>query len=472
MKMVEGGLKTVKCPQCNKVAELPEGGVVGLMTSLLARNLAEKHPEGMKQRKEHMQHQLKQKKDKTAELIIKAQESKQKIQQYVQREQEEVEKAVEIVMTHAQEIINQLKNPCALTQLDQRISTLETNLETIEKSQSNLEAMSYDDFHKQVEAMANKIERLKLYEDTEITGEENNLHVDKFIANVHLGRIVKLTKPTECLQEFGQFKGASAIASNPNGMVVVCDSSSNPKQVLVFTNTNLQCRKQCQFSVDCSDPKVLLDITISADDTFLVSKQDKEIDAYSTEGKYQRAVCVFDYRSKQSVRSTTGSITSTKDGRILTGSGIQGEGDDSCTWVVTVHETTGRLIKTIPISIVPACIADIRGTHVAVSDASEDKICVYDLQSGKETLNLDISTPRGISYDEQSDCMLVVRMAELDEDDNPVEGSGVIEQYCSITGKLVSCIAQGLHAPVGITMTDADTIAVADSTTVKLYKIH
>ena len=466
-KMTEGGLKTVKCPQCNKVSTLPEEGVEGLTTILVVRNLAERHPEGIKQRKEYMQQEFLKQKEQTLEELNKVEEAKKQTQLSLEHEQREIEKSVEEMMTKAQELIGQIKSLSGLTQIQQQIARLKTKMKNIETSQSKLETMTDDEFHAQTDALANQIEKLKV--DTENTN--TDLCVGKFMANVQLGRIVN-PRRLELVQEFGGFECASGIASKPNRSLAVYDCQSNPKQMTVFQNDNSQFKKQCQFPIVGAKENPALDIAISNEDKYLVAKWKAGFDVHSSDGKFQKTVSVVDPKPRQKVKVITCSITTTKDGRILTGSFIQAEGEKSS--VVTVYDTECNLLKTIPLSTLLFRIADIHGTHVAVSGGSKDKVCVYDLQSGKETLNLDITMPFGICYDEQSDCLLIGRFTEKDEDGKPalLYGSCVIEQYCGITGKPVARLAEGLEAPFGLTITENSMLAVTDVNNVKLYKMH
>ena len=93
-KMTEGGLETVRCPQCNKVSNLPEEGVDGLITCLAIRNLADKHPEGIKQRKEYIKLELKQLKPQKAEILKAKEKTIKKFQESIEHEVREVEKSV------------------------------------------------------------------------------------------------------------------------------------------------------------------------------------------------------------------------------------------------------------------------------------------------------------------------------------------------------------------------------------------
>ena len=171
--------------------------------------------------------------------------------------------------------------------------------------------------------------------------------------------------------------------------------------------------------------------------------------------------------NQQNEINATVSISIMDDGKILAGSVTI-----DYQWLVTVHNAECILLKTIPISISPFSIAALCGTHVAVSDYTEDKVCVYDLQSRKETLNLDIPGAHAICYDRQSECMLISRFTKKDDYfGEPVNGSGVIEQYCSTTGQLVARLARELIHPRHMTFIDGNTLAISNRTTIKLCKI-
>ena len=464
-KMTEGGLKKIKCPQCNKISTLPKGGINGLTSILAMRNLAERHPEGIKQRKEYMQQEFHKEKEQAAERVIKLKEVISQTQNAIEYEEKEIGKSVEVVMSEAQELIKQLKSTSGLAELQKQLAKVETQVKNIETSQSKLETMTDDEFHVQTDALTNQIEKLKIDAATE--NENRGPCVGKFIANVQLGRVVK-PRRLELVKEFGEFELVYDIASNPNLLLAVCDFSC--RQVTVFQNDNSQYKKKYQFPIVGAAEDKLDDLAISNDNRFLVSKWTAGFDVHSSDGKYLKTVSVVDPKQDQNIKEVKTSITTTKDGRVLTGSRIQA-GNEFISFGVTVHDSSGNLQKTLPTAIPPNRIRAVSGTHVAVANFDENKVCVYDLQSGKETLNLDIPMPVGNCYDEESDCMLIGRFTKKGENGQPVAGSGVIEQYCSITGKLVACLAQGLLFPSGLTLTGDNMLAVTEKTTVKIYSM-
>ena len=473
-KMTAGRLKTIKCPQCNKVSTLPEDGIDGLMTSLVVRNLAEKHPTGIKQRKEQIQNEFHQAEKQMITSLKEVKESEKQIQCLIDREEREIKKSVEVIQAQAQDLICQLKSSSSLAEIKQRVAQLETKMNTIQASQSKLQSMSDDEFCSQTDAFANQLR--KLHMDTPRINTDQC--VSLFIANEHvqLGRIMKPRRQRhlEWIQAYGNFEFVSSVASNSNGLLAVCDSGlrlHNNKRVTVFHQENSQFKIQHKFGVKCSSEFV--NIAFDEKDQYLVAMTGRGFEIYSSNGKYQKTVSVPDPKYSAITEIKTTSITTTKDNKILVGS-LREESivADEFNLFVTLHDAECYLLQTIPVSIAPLCIADIRGTHFAVGDAYHDKVCVYDLQSGKETLKLDIEIPTAICYDKHSDCMLIGRFQEKDGVyANPIPETGVIDQYCLTTGKLVACLAQERLTPYGMTFVDDNTLAVTNYQFVKLFKI-
>ena len=107
--------------------------------------------------------------------------------------------------------------------------------------------------------------------------------------------------------------------------------------------------------------------------------------------------------------------------------------------------------------------------HIAVSDSKTGKICVIDLDSGVTIRAFDIPNTKGIQYHKQTDCILVARYLHETDDGMPMAGTGVIEQYCSLSGRLIDCVAEGLCCPQNMTITHDNMLAVADYRNIKLY---
>ena len=63
------------------------------------------------------------------------------------------------------------------------------------------------------------------------------------------------------------------------------------------------------------------------------------------------------------------------------------------------------------------------------------KVGVYDRKTGAELLALNIPMAGSICYDEESDCLLIGRATQTDENGKRVPGSSVIQQHCRVTGR-------------------------------------
>ena len=478
-KITEGGLKTIKCPQCNKVSTVPKDGIDGLTTSLVVRNLAEKHPTGIKQRKEQMQDEFHQVEEQTCKRLKDVKDIEKQIQHSIEQEGRKIKKSIERIQAQAQaqgqELVIQMENLSGLTEIKQNVAQLETEVKSIHESQSKLKSMSDDEFCSQTDALANQLTKLQVDNKPKTTGASQC--VSKFIANeqVQLGKVVKHkqdkrerdTRQIDSVQDLGQFLYVKSLASNSKGMLAV--GSFNRQRdgvVTLFHKEDSRFMIQHQFEVDCSK-EMKMNIALDNNDNILLVMETAKFDVYSANGICQKTVSL-EFLTQHRIGPKALSIRTTTDSKILIGSAFARHVEVR---FVTIHSAEYALLKTIPISIIPLCIADIRGTHVAVGDPYSNKVCVYDLQSGKETRNFDIPGAASICYSQQSDCMLIGRVT-LNEHLTPDHGTGTIDQFCSTTGKLVTPLAKDVKAfPDGMALVDDDTLAVSDALTVKLCKL-
>ena len=473
-KMAEKGQKEIACPQCKAVSPVPEKGLDGFPTILVVRNLAERHPKGINQRKQQMHDSLDHEKQKKSNQIKKLEDAREQIDRSVKEGICEIEKSVEAVVTQAEELIDRMKesNQPQLAQIQERVSRLQAQIETLKVSENKLDEIPDEEFLEQTDILENEIKKqrnsnLEPVQDPQFAA---------FIANdADLGRFVRIRRLSLDIL-FEGFQYAYGIAMKPyDGSLAVTDCHSDKLKIALFRNVGGCYKNTSQISL-ASAKNTLMDLAVSHDNKYLVTRYSAGFDVISYDGKYQKTVSVLKPGEEQNTRAKTISITAT-DKKILAGSEIALDEAESLTWVVSVHDATSGydLQKSLLISIRPIRLAAIRDTHIAVSDGSQDKVCVYDLQSGKETLSLNIPSPLGICYDKQSDCILIGRAFEKEtfQDGEESAGSCVIAQYCSNTGKLVACLAQGLRAPVGMAVTDDGFLAVTDNKQIlKLYNIY
>ena len=165
------------------VSNLPQDGIDGLTTSLVVRNLAEKHPAGIKQRKEQIKEELHQAKEQTANRLTEIKESEKQIQTSIEQEERDIKKSIKLIQTQAeaqaQELLNQIKSSSGLAEIKQHIAQLETRAKNIQVSLSELESMSNNKFCIQSDALTNQIRKLQM--DSKPQSYTNQC-VSKFIA--------------------------------------------------------------------------------------------------------------------------------------------------------------------------------------------------------------------------------------------------------------------------------------------------
>ena len=190
----EGGLRNITCPRCDTVSELPDNGVDGLITGLALRNLAERHPEGIKQHKVHMQANLDKVKDEAVKIVKELHDLEENIHESIKRETDEIEKAVESVVTMSQALVSEIRevNQPKLTKIQEQVAQLEMKIKSIEATQSKLKTIRKDEFISQTETLTGQITKLQITDDpdTQQIGEDNISY--KFVAKVELGSIIEL----------------------------------------------------------------------------------------------------------------------------------------------------------------------------------------------------------------------------------------------------------------------------------------
>ncbi len=478
------------CPQCKKVSKLPDDGVDGLPTILAMQNLAIKHPEGIKQQKERIQNELRQFKLQKEKTLKEFTEQKKQVRDAIKSEVEAVENAAETIAKQAAELIEQIKTTSqpSMTTLQDKVLHVAEEIKGIDSVCSKLQEMTDGTFLSQADFLTEQMAKLQAAEAAK--PKPQVYKVAKFIPyEVRLGRIVR---PRQLLlvrelhvNTFGKARNLAAI---PNGLLVVCENAPNPQghrpqQIIVIENKSGKYGMQVQFSVVSSQIYKQIDVAVTADSKYLITQCGSGIDLYSPDGKFIKTIRTHneakpDGKTEPKTETITTCVTTTFDGRIIAGSGV-GRGEKSREWFLSIHDLDGKILKKLPLSMMPLQIANIRGTHVAVSGSKrvQDKVRIYmyDLRSGQETMKIDI--PIGLSikfcYDIQSDCILTTRCVinGTTSTKRSNDSTCVVEQYCTNTGKLVTTLADGIPPPFGITLVHDGMLALSYTDSVKLYKI-
>ena len=154
-------------------------------------------------------------------------------------------------------------------------------------------------------------------------------------------------------------------------------------------------------------------------------------------------------------------VTANKDGHILVG--------DVERMVVTVHRPTdSELIRTMPVTTQPFFLAADNSGRVVVSAGTQPQVAVID-DNGSTLFTItptvdgqQVKCCGGVCCDTSSGLYIAMYNGPY---------TGHIHHYDSC-GRFLSCIAKGLVAPYGITLTsDGKQLLVADLYSVKIYHI-
>ena len=261
-------------------------------------------------------------------------------------------------------------------------------------------------------------------------------------------RRLKFTLSTE----FGTFQKAQGIAASKTGLIVVCDTPNNT--VTVFQK---DCGEyKCQFSLDAPLLNVFkkmskpLAVAVTSEDKFLVS-DNGVVKVFSPSGRYER-----DWKSVGA-----SGFARTPDDMIVIGNRVK--------QVITVHKCDEELIRMHQADCKTMQDIASNGKQITFTTVNPGKVCAIDFVTGQTLWTLDMVSPLGICYEQKSNTLLVAHGSR--EKGNNL-GHFVIDQYCSVTGHLISCLASGLRNPIAMTILPDSTLAVADLKSVKIYNIQ
>ena len=266
----------------------------------------------------------------------------------------------------------------------------------------------------------------------------------------------------ELVQEFGSHKGPCDIVSTQNGLAV-CDRLAKELH-LYRQQKNGQYRTLGIHPLSSKNTDKGSYGMAVCEGRYLVTRA-SHIEMYSQKGKYESLLNLpRTDKTRKGGDVNANAVTMTPDGKTL----VIADRDKS-----TLHTVspTGKIIKTIPIGIKPHRLAILPHGHVAASDPKTGKVLVIDINSGATIRTFDIPNIKGMQYHRETDCILVARYLEDTNEGMPMAGTGVIEQYCSMSGRLIACLADGLSCPQNITFTHDNMLAVADYRTIKLFSL-
>ena len=251
----------------------------------------------------------------------------------------------------------------------------------------------------------------------------------------------------ELANEFDDFQGAAFINVTSSGLVVITDFKKHLSLSLSYKNTT-------------ENPN---GVAVMANGKFLEVRWSSHAEVYSPFGKYEGALDTM-YGDKMCSRERgINNVKMMPDGRVLLG-------DYKNSLLMTLKENISlRAIKT---SMKALRVTIMSHGLVALSSWEEGKVCVMDIESGRELNTVDIPNAKVLCYHEATDSLVVGRCLERIDDRYAKPGSGVLQQYCATTGGLVGRLATGLPAPQDMAWTPSGYLVLADYKTVKVFKIQ
>ena len=526
--IVDTEKNNIECPLCKQMTKIPEEGVDKLVTDLRLRSLAEKHlrssmkrnlrNDGIKcpnhpgenmpfhcsdcnkaicqfclldsHRKHDVKEQAKLVQEKKNQLqsilstalkdvdkykghIKKLMELEGAIESNLKAEEDEVDRGITKVVQAAQNMGQALKKQLRLTE-QQRLARIRDEVIQVQKkidqiqkghkvAQADIDTITYENHTEQTCVVAGKLNRLCMKEQTTQINMDT-INTAKFISQrkVKLGRIIEPRK-LHLVQEFGDFQGANAIGASltSDDLLIVNDVGAG--KIHVYSYQPYEYKHKCTLDLFKENMFPPRDVAITIREEFLVARC-TGVEVYSSDGMYKKTILGMDMEvASKDANINIASIATTGDGRVLVG--------DTGRNIVTEHRSkTNRVLRT---SAKPGCIATVGDTHMALLDKYDSgSVRVQSLASGRETIKLEIAGSQGVCYDEKSDCILLVRSKTGNEPGLVKLGTGVLEQYCRVSGKLIGCLVQGLYHPRALVFTSEDMLAIADHKTVKIFRIH
>ena len=535
-KLIEGEREIVDCPECRHVTHIPKDGVDAMKTNLRLRNLAEKHDEHItKKSRSCPKHNIlidyyckKCNIVGCSTCMMKNHRGSNHNSVDIEAEREEQNTQMDVIMKRAINNIEECRK--TLTQLKTLKTRVEENLcvqrQTIEKQgkdavtkvQEECQTL-IDDLQKNEQGRIDRIDEETARLLTQIHESENRLatirstieasephdvvtqHAElehdvivlgdmKIKTDINTNLAVKMSKfvlkpftPTgtlgsisqvrrvqcELAKEFGDFQGAWFVTVTPSGLLVVTDSRA--KQVHIYARKSMiyghqnSCQYKKQSSLFLSSKNTTENpwgVAVVEDGKYLVARK-SHIEVYSPSGKY-KGVLEIKCRDESAVAKVIDNVRLMPDGRVLVG-----DYENSLLFILKENIT----LRTIKTSIKAARMTVMSNERVAMSSLMEGKVCVMDIESGRELKTFAIPYVRSLCYHTATDSLLVGRCLEWEDLNRviPKPGSSVLEQYCATTGGLLGRLASGLYFPQDMTFTSSGNLVLADYKTVKVFKV-
>ena len=265
----------------------------------------------------------------------------------------------------------------------------------------------------------------------------------------------------QLVDEFGTFQSASYISTTSNDSIVVIDSLAS--NVSIYVKQKKYKRESNIVLSNCNTTNKPYGVAVTSKGKYVITRE-TQLEVYKPTGLYESALSIGkEDKDRLKTRCVT-SVQIMPDDTVLVGD----VGNSS----LLIISGEGTILKEVNIDIDPFHICIISNTHVAVSNSRKGKVFVVDLETGKIVASFDIPLACAIGYHRPTDSFLIGRCTERTARGFARPGTGVLEQYCAVTGKLIRRVAGVLYNPQDVVFVSDGLLAVADVETVRIYKLN
>ena len=274
-------------------------------------------------------------------------------------------------------------------------------------------------------------------------------------------------------------KAAVSIAEIPGGFLI---SDFEKRKVYIYENNDFERYSKLYLSkVPSHASSEPYGVAVTRPEGRYLVARKTTIDVYS---QYQRPPV---YEGELDLRHAGENVDVFRDIQTIVtmhdGQIVAGECGNSALIIISrAHGQVPIPPRVIQINTNPMCMCVMPNGYIAVSNCRKDRngrICVVDVESGGETLTINIPYVTAVCYHEQSDSLLVSRVETPEREYDDDGGFGgerarlvTLEQYCAATGRLIGRIGEGFENPQDMIVTcGGNKLVVADCKSVKQYKL-
>ena len=218
-------------------------------------------------------------------------------------------------------------------------------------------------------------------------------------------------------------KAAISIAEIPDGFLV---SDFEKRKVYIYENNDFERYSKLYLSkVPPHASNEPYGVAVTLEGKYLVARK-TTIDIYSQSQRppvYEGELNLRHAGENVDMYRDIQTIVVMPDGQI-----IAGDCGNSTLIIISRADTEVPIPpRVIQISINPMCMCVMPNGYIAVSNCRKKRscrVCVVDIESGRETLMIDIPYVTAVCYHERSDCLLISRIETPERDDQDEDNGG------------------------------------------------